>query len=229
MFMVFVTGDAHAQFDHIVNFCKKHMTSDDILIMLGDVGLNYYLGKKDKKNKELLQGLNRNILMIHGNHECRPENIETYTGIENDMGRFLYEPNYPNLLFCIDGEEYLIEGKIYLALGGAYSVDKYYRLSRGYNWWADEQMDENTKQRIRVNSFGKNYDYIIAHTCPYKYVPTEMFLANVDQSTVDNSMEEFLNECEKNIGYKQYYCGHYHTNKSIDKIRFLYNDIIEVT
>ena len=226
--MVFVTGDAHGQFDHIISFCKNHMESDDTLIMLGDVGLNYYLDKKDRKNKELLQGLHKTILAVNGNHEKKPENIKSYIGIKNDMGQFLYEPNYPNLLFMIDSEEYCIDEKTYLVLGGAYSVDKYYRLQRGLAWFDDEQMNPYLKQRIRMNSFGKSYDYIIAHTCPKKYIPTEVFLPNIDQSTVDSSMEEFLDECEENIEYGKWYCGHYHTNKTIDKIRFLYKDIIEV-
>lgn len=29
---------------------------------------------------------------------------------------------------------------------GAYSVDKYYRLERGWSWFADEQPNEVTKQ-----------------------------------------------------------------------------------
>ena len=31
-------------------------------------------------------------------------------------------------------------------LGGAYSVDKYYRLMRGFNWWPDEQPSDEIKE-----------------------------------------------------------------------------------
>ena len=40
-------------------------------------------------------------------------------------------------------------------------------------------------------------------------------------------MEEYLDViCEK-LQYKMWYCGHYHTDKRVDNVRFLYHDIIE--
>ena len=52
-----------------------------------------------------------------------------------------------------------------------------------------------------------------------------MFLAGIDQSSVDNSTEYFLDEIETITDYKLWYCGHYHTDKKVDRIRFLYHDI----
>lgn len=31
-----------------------------------------------------------------------------------------------------------------IVIGGAYSVDKFYRLSKGYNWFEDEQPSDST-------------------------------------------------------------------------------------
>ncbi len=70
-------------------------------------------------------------------------------------------------------------------------------------------------------------DIILSHTCPYKYLPREMFLDGIDQSKVDNSTEYFLDEIEENTSYKLWYCGHYHTDKKIDKIIFMFNKIDE--
>ena len=64
-------------------------------------------------------------------------------------------------------------------------------------------------------------DVILSHTCPYKYIPREMFLSGVNQSKVDNSTEYFLDEIESKTSYDKWYCGHYHTNKKIDKIIFM--------
>ena len=44
----------------------------------------------------------------------------------------------------------------------------------------------------------------------------------VDQSTVDNSTEIWLDQIEEAINYKAWYCGHWHTDKRIDRIHFLY-------
>ena len=56
-------------------------------------------------------------------------------------------------------------------------------------------------------------------------MPCEVFLSGVDQSKVDKSTEEFLDEVESNIQYKKWYCGHYHTDKQVDRIRFMMYDI----
>ena len=76
--MIYITGDTHARFERVELFCKENNTSkDDILIILGDAGLNYYCNKKDSKLKEYVSSLPITIFSIHGNHEERPFNIES--------------------------------------------------------------------------------------------------------------------------------------------------------
>ena len=41
------------------------------------------------------------------------------------------EPEFPSLLFAKDGEIYDLDGCRAVAIGGACSVDKFYRLSGG--------------------------------------------------------------------------------------------------
>ena len=45
-------------------------------------------------------------------------------------GKVWVEEAYPNILFAKDGEIYDIAGMKTIVIGGAYSVDKFYRLSR---------------------------------------------------------------------------------------------------
>lgn len=54
-----------------------------------------------------------------------------------------------------------------------------------------------------------------------------MFLDGINQQEVDNSTEYFLDKIEENVHYNLWYCGHYHTDKEIDKIIFLFNKIEE--
>ncbi len=114
-----------------------------------------------------------------------------------------------------------------MVIGGAYSVDKYFRLARGYNWYESEQPGEEIKNNVKSVLKKLNYkiDIILSHTCPYKYLPREMFLDGIDQSTVDNSTEYFLDEIEEKVDYNIWYCGHYHTDKKIDKIIFMFHEI----
>ena len=67
---------------------------------------------------------------------------------------------------------------------------------------------------------------MLSHTCPYKYIPTEAFIPNIDQSLVDNSTEEWLDKLEDRLEYKRWLCGHWHIDKSIDDLRFVMNNVI---
>ena len=126
--------------------------------------------------------------------------------------------------FCVakDGEIYTMNGLRYLVIGGAYSVDKYYRLSRGWSWWPDEQPSPEIKAYVEQQIREKHFDIVLSHTCPFKYEPTEMFLGGIDQCTVDDSTERWLDTIEESIQYKAWFCGHWHTDKRIDKMHFLF-------
>ncbi len=48
--MIYITGDTHGDFRNVARFCKKMQTSkDDVLIILGDAGINYYGSEQDKR------------------------------------------------------------------------------------------------------------------------------------------------------------------------------------
>lgn len=223
--MIYYTGDIHGSKFEIVRFCMRFKpTKDDTIIILGDVGANYFGDERDTALKTAFAKLNPTILCIHGNHEIRPWNIPTYKTKEWNGGIVWYEEDYPNILFAKDGEIYNIEGRRHLVIGGAYSVDKHYRLHRGYGWWEDEQPSEEIKRYVEQQIKEKEFDVILSHTCPFKYEPIESFLPGIDQSTVDSSTEEWLDKIEEMADYKAWYCGHWHINKLIDKIHFLFHD-----
>lgn len=56
-----------------------------------------------------------------------------------------------------------------------------------------------------------------------KYEPVECFLPIIDQSTVDNSTELWLDKIEESAHYLAWLCGHWHIDKRIDKIHFLFD------
>jgi len=229
--MVYITGDKHGDYDQVIEFCYKNNTSkNDIMIILGDAGINYYLDSKDYTLKNHLKEVPITLFCIHGNHEERPYNIAGYKSKIFNDGIVYYEENYPNILFAKDGEVYNFNGVSTLVIGGAYSVDKYYRLALGYNWYESEQPNEKIKNDVRktLKNYNNKIDVILSHTCPFKYMPYEVFLENVNQLDVDKSTEEFLDEIENNTQYQKWYCGHYHTDKQVDKIRFMMNDIEEL-
>lgn len=229
---LFLTGDTHGKFDRIKRFCESNnTTTDDVLIILGDAGINFYLGTRDVILKEMLSEFPITFLCIHGNHEERPENIGTYKTKEWQGGIVYYEPQYPNILFAKDCELFNLNGQSYFVFGGAYSIDKSYRLAMCPQYYfASELPTENVKMQglTKLDSLGWKVDNILTHTCPLKYEPVEWFLSGVDQSAVDKTLEYYLDEIEDKTEYKKWYCGHFHGVKKIDKIQFMYEDYIEV-
>lgn len=231
--MIYCTGDIHGDVRTLLNWldkCRIPHQKDQIIVLLGDVGVNYFGNLHDQEAKVLLQDSNRTYFCIHGNHERRPASIATY---HSDIwhGEAVYiEDEYSNLVFAQDGEVFDLEGLQTLVLGGAYSIDKWFRLQSGYHWFDDEQIPEQRRIVIldKVKQLDK-VDLVLSHTCPFQWQPTDLFLSYIDQNTVDNSMERWLAEIEKNLNYRYWLFGHFHDDRSInDKAQMLFKNVIDL-
>lgn len=122
--VVYLTGDTHGRFDRIEAFCRgREMEQENTFIILGDVGLNYFGDFRDWPGKEQLARLPCTFFCIHGNHEQRPTPLMGYRRSEYHGGAVWVEPQYPNIVFAIDGEVYDFCGHSCLVIGG--------RLQRG--------------------------------------------------------------------------------------------------
>lgn len=239
----FITGDKHRNFESVKSFCQDINTrKKDVLIILGDSGFNYYDDKRDDKLKKEISALDITLFCLHGNKENRPQNIGSY-GIRSFCGgKVYYEPKYPNIFFAIDGEIYNFEGNQYLVVGGAHSVDKQRCLELGLPYWNDEMPNNATKTKVKKALEKENFQIygIMTHTCPIKYLPTEMFIStnrkiknrkrkkprkSQYKLDIDRTTERWLGKMESNITYSVWFCGHYHIDKQIDKIHMLHNDI----
>ena len=202
---------------------------DDVMIILGDAGLNFYGGFRDRYKKERLSRLPLTIFSIHGNHEMRPGTIASYHLMDWRGGKVYVEDDFPNLLFAVDGEIYDFDGIQTIVIGGAYSVDKFYRLANNYGWWPDEQPSPAIKEKVERVLADRCWavDVVLSHTTPLKYEPVEVFLPSIDQSKVDKSTETWLDGIEDRLTYKHWYCGHYHVDKDVDCLSIMFQAIRE--
>lgn len=250
--MIYITGDKHSDFIHLyaLQEREKFFKAEDILIILGDSGFNYYVKEKEnqenyryqcekgnlQKKRQFCRKIPCEVFCIHGNHEARAETVEGYKAVEWHGGVTYVQDEFPKLHFAKDGEVYDFEGQKYLVIGGAYSVDKFYRLrqqSMGYKhelWFEDEQPNDEIKNRVEEKIKELNYSVhgVFSHTCPFHYMPKELFLPNIDQSTIDNSTEHWLDDIEKKLNYDIWYFGHFHGNKHLDKMIMLYHEMEEL-
>ncbi len=228
--MFYITGDTHGDFPRIEHFCERVQPSVfDTMIILGDAGFNYYGNWRDQAAKERMASMPLTVFSIHGNHEMRPATIPSYHIVEWHGGKVYVEDEFPNLLFAIDGEIYDLNGIQMIVIGGAYSIDKQYRLASGYNWWPDEQPSAEIKARVEqvLEDHKWQIDVVLSHTVPLKYEPVEVFMAGIDQRMVDKSTEKWLDMIEEKLCYKHWYAGHYHTEKVIDRLTLLFESIEE--
>ena len=140
-----------------------------------------------------------------------------------------YEEEYPSILFAKDGEIFELNGKQTVVMGGAYSIDKAIRIAYGWGWWEDEQPSEEIKAYVerQLEKHDWKVDVVLSHTTPLKYEPVEVFMSGVDQSRVDKSTEIWLDYIEERLSYEKWYCGHYHTEKKIDKLEIMFENFDE--
>lgn len=224
--MIYVTGDTHGDFDRIAHFCARMNTKpSDIMIILGDAGINFYGGWRDHHKKEFISALPLTLFCIHGNHEQRPATIPSYTEQEWHGGTVYVEEQFPSILFAKDGEVYDLNGLQAIAIGGAYSIDWMLRIP-GRSWWPDEQPSAEIRARVeaKLQQHDWKVDVVLSHTVPLKYEPVEVFLPGIDQRKVDKSTEQWLDRIEERLHYGKWYAGHYHTSKHIDSIQLLFTD-----
>ena len=226
---VWITGDTHGNFAWLANWCADHKTSKetDLLIVLGDAGLMYY-GQNKAKEKFMKQEVQKcpiTLLCVRGNHEARPANYTStcFTIMEEDPivpSGYYFEPDYPDIWYAADGSTFNINGKRCLFIGGAYSIDKEYRIMMGWRWFADEELTDEEMNDILDKVDHKHFDYVFTHTCPEAWQPYDLFLSFVYQSKVSKRMEEFFTTVAGIIDFDHWYFGHFHAHRpdmEIDK------------
>jgi 3-oxoacid CoA-transferase subunit A len=229
--MLYITGDTHRRFGRVAAFCEAEKTTcDDTLVILGDAGINFFGPEKDLKLKEELSKLPITILCIHGNHEKRPQKIKGYRKQRFKEAVAYVEDRFPRLAFARDGDIYKIAGFSLTAIGGAYSMDKHYRLAKNISWWADEQPSDLIKRRVERSLAAHSWkvDLVASHTCPISKVPREVFPAGISAASADVSTEAWLERIENRLEYSRWYAGHFHVDKDDGDMRFVSNEFLAV-
>ena len=231
---VILTGDTHGgmaaaeRINNINRNMQDYKPEETAIIILGDAGLNFWLNNTDKKYKKLIQALGYHIYCVRGNHEERPENLGYEVVFDEEVkGKVYADPHFDHIHYFMDGGEYTINGYSVLTIGGAYSVDKWYRLARaGYapgeaetanpkkcGWFKDELLTAEEMEAIANKVANKEYDFVFSHTCPVSWEPTDLFLGGIDQSKVDKSMEVWMDKLKDHIDWGVWCFGHYHADR----------------
>lgn len=220
-----ITGDTHGWVETRLGNIYRNMPEckpeETAVIILGDAGLNFWLNNSDKKHKRNSAGYGYTIYCVRGNHEERPENLGYVLEYDPEVYGLIYQdPHYSNIKYLVDGGEYTIDNHSVLVIGGAYSIDKWYRLRRAEmagqsfsGWFKDEQLTGAEMGDIWDKTANKHYDFVLTHTTALDWEPVDLFLNGIDQSTVDKTMEVWLNDLKDHMTWKIWLFGHYHADR----------------
>lgn len=217
--MIYITGDTHGNIDFpkLKEYFDKHyVTEKDFLIILGDAAIIW----SEKENYlSDYYCLGPTVLFIDGNHE-NFELLNSFPVVEFKGAKChkLHQMVY----HVMRGEILNINGLSFFCMGGATSIDKARRINR-VSWWEEENIT-NSDILNGLNNLEKvdyKVDYVLTHCAP-SFVVKKMFNYSVDPNTT------ILERFESQINYKHWLFGHYHENKSWNKFRCLYSDIIEI-
>jgi len=223
--IVFAIGDLHSNFDAIRTTVKRYKLNNFVGFVCGDfgVGFNYYDSTKERKEKRQLIGLNtflknRNgmIYVIAGNHD----NPMFFDG-NHDFSNIIFMKNYDTVE---------VNGKKYLGIGGAISIDRkpnhnfpnIYGQSwpgrrEGFNWWPDEKVVYNEEALNNLTDI----NVVLTHTSPGFVYPQVFDMCVLKWCECDSTLKkELLAERklmskiykklkEKNTIQAWYY-GHFH-------------------
>lgn len=236
---VFCTGDRHGDYAGLSLFCEgMETTKQDVLIVLGDNGANFFGDERDEKLKKQLDQFPITFVMVKGNHDMRPstagcgyELMDVSLG-DTLTGSFWIQREHPSLLFAKEYGPYVILGKQAYAIGGAYSIDKDYRLemqflgNKNYKWFADEELSDDEMLIAGVEVRDLQPHYILSHTCPLSEEPYDRTDLNLPPECI--RMEKWMDGF-KDIPYRHWLCGHWHINRKIDRMHFLYDQIVRLT
>ncbi len=227
--MIWITGDKHGDFGEVETFCRVWRPHrKDVLIVLGDAGINYFSDARATALRQHLAQLPLTLFCIHGNHEARPETVPGMQLQEGFGGQVYVNPRFPNQFFPVDGAIYTLGSRRTLVVGGAYSVDKFYRLRNHWAWFEDEQPSAQIKTRaeLALDAEGWRVDAVLSHTCPRSRIPFDRLppLGCGDASSVDYSTENWLETVRQRLQFEQWYAGHFHIDWEDAPFTFLFHE-----
>ncbi len=223
--MFYVTGDTHGdQCRLIYDSQMGHWSKWDTIFVCGDFG---YLFRNNETEKNFLDDLERQpfcLCFVDGNHENFPA-IYAYPEEMWNGGRI--HRIRKNVIHLMRGQVYTIEGKTFFTMGGAYSIDRWFR-EKDVSYWEEELPSQAEYQEARKNlSAHKNQvDYILTHTAPLPIIHK----MGLQPAPGDLELTRFLTDVYYDVTFRHWYCGHWHRDQDMaDNFTVLWFDVRELS
>ena len=218
-----LVGDIHGETASLLEEFEREdiIFTDTDLILLGDIGLGFHYYSyhhMDWMPNDDIETLNvlekwceenyNDVWVLRGNHDD-PKKF-------NDD----FFSNFKHVHYLKDGEEVIGKnGKHYLTVPGAISVDRVYRKEY-ISYWKDEVINE----KVYTEMENRKFDGVFAHTGPTP--PACQKSAFITKMKDEDPLLEGDIAVERKIvediimkfDIKNWYGGHYHVNQTFDSI-----------
>lgn len=240
--MFYVTGDLHGDACELLSRMSDIPEEDEgsTILIAGDVGI----ACGEEYNRDLVDvmvELPYTFVVMRGNHDTRY--VRDFTNkrygamnisrVEWCGGPAVVDEYAQNIVYLADeGGMYHPNGHNMLVIPGAYSVDYDYRVRNGYQTEKDEKLSDSEMSRLSDMAAHEPIDVVVSHTCPWSWYPKieDLFLGYVTQSSVDVSMERWLDSIYGLVASscKRWTFGHYHADRHISGTcgRIIYHGIV---
>jgi hypothetical protein len=201
--VIYVAGDWHGNFSWASSCLREAEKNDiDLILQVGDFG--YWEHTKD--GKFFLDRLSENavwravnIVWLDGNHENHTMLREKYADAEkSDEGFWRIREN---IWYSPRANVWDWHGKRLMTLGGAFSIDRQWRVFEK-SWWPGEVI--TPEQEALAISQGK-IDYFFTHDSPPN-IPMELFKNDYDSQANRAAVSRVADACRPSVWFH----GHYH-------------------
>lgn len=224
-----VSGDTHGTLDieKIVRFFDEHegeYTSDDYLIICGDVGVCGFLASDESETRKILRDLPVTTLFIDGNHENFSE-LNSYAVDTWNGGNVHFIES--RIIHLMRGQVFDIDGTKFFTFGGAYSIDKMSR-TEGISWFPEEipDRDEYEEGWQNLEKAGFKVDYILTHSGPREVVAA---MGYGEMSDGEIELRQYLQRVADNTDFTAWYFGHFHEDEEIEDMFFcLFDEVVTI-
>lgn len=152
-----LAGDWHGSYgqaERVIQYAKRHAIP--AIVQVGDFGIWNNDQKFLNKLQYDMEKYGKVLYFIDGNHENFPRLYE-YPIVEDGTRQVR-----DNIFHLPRGFRWEWSGMSFLALGGAASIDKHFRVE-GKSWWAEEAI---TEEDIAKAQEGGKVDVMITHDSP---------------------------------------------------------------
>lgn len=202
--MIYFVSDLHGEY-YLKGFQDyiNQATDDDLLIILGDIGLEFEKNPTNKNFTEKFLSTRKNIAIIDGNHENH-EYLKSFPEVNWNGG--MVHKLTDTIVHLMRGQVYNISGENIFVFGGCKSSAKWKEMGL---WYDGEEANETELKTAydNIEKYGRKLDYVLTHK--YERAPI-----------VGNTSIKLLELCtfiDENVQFKKWYSGHWHNNSKLDE------------